>query len=77
MEQYISHSKDLIDHVQAVSDSPSDREQMLYVLGGLDGHYESTVTIVTNKKEVLTLDEFFTRMRTHDKYMESIQMLDS
>lgn len=49
---------------------------MLYVLGGLDGHFESMVTIITNKKWFLTLDELFTWMRTHDKQMERLQMSD-
>lgn len=50
---------------------------MLYVLGGLDGHFESMVTIITNKKWFFTLDELFTWMRTHDKQMERLQMSDS
>lgn len=40
MEQYISHSKDLINHILETGDNMSDREQMLYVLGGLDVDYE-------------------------------------
>lgn len=76
MGQYINHSKDMIDHLLVSRDTLSIRDQVLYVLRGLDGCYEFLVTIVTNKKKVLSLDELFNRMRTHDKQLERINILD-
>lgn len=58
MQQYISHSKDLIDHILTTGDNLSDKEQLLYVLGGLDVAYESLVTTITNKKRCLVFISF-------------------
>lgn len=38
-----------------VGDRTSDREQLLYVLVGLDSSYSSIVTSITSKKRVLSL----------------------
>lgn len=47
MEQYISTARDLIDHLMAIGDHLGDREQVLYVPGGLDVNYISIVTNIT------------------------------
>lgn len=50
MEQCIGTSKDLIDYILVAGDTLGDKEQVLYVLGGLDTNYTSIVTtIITHK----------------------------
>lgn len=54
---------------------------MLYILGGLEVGYESLVTNVTKKERMkewmISLDNIFTKMRTHDKHMEHMNLSDS
>lgn len=66
MEQYISVAKDLTDHILAAGDTISDREQILYVLGGLDSDYTSLVTTITSKKRILPLAKVSTCIRMHE-----------
>lgn len=67
MKQYISKSKDIIDHLLDASDTLSDKEHMIYVLGGLDANYTSLVTNIISKERILSLDEIYTRMRLHKR----------
>lgn len=69
MEQYINHSKDVIDHLLGGRDNINTQYHMIYVLKGLDGNYSSLVTTVT-KKRVLNLDKYFTKTRTLEKQIE-------
>lgn len=71
---YTSHSKDLIDHLFTIGDALSNRVQVLYMLGELDGGYKSPMITITNKKMVLSLDELFTRMRIYDMKMKCMNM---
>lgn len=54
MELYISVTKDLVDHFLATGDQISDREQILYVLGGLDQNYTSLKKNNNKQEENLT-----------------------
>lgn len=47
----------------------SDREQLLYDIGGLGSTYTSLVITIPNKKRVLGLDEVFTWVRTPERQL--------
>lgn len=66
VEQYANQCKDLINPLLIVDDFINDREQALYMLRGLEANYNSLMTNITNKKFVLGLDEFFTKMKTYE-----------
>lgn len=44
--------KGLILHIEATGGGISNREQVLYVLGGLGNDYASIITTITQKKHV-------------------------
>lgn len=67
MKEYISMENDLLDHIMVIGGIIFDREQMLYVIGGLDSNYTSLVKNITSKKSVISLDELFTRMRMYER----------
>lgn len=50
MDQYISKHMDLVDFLLPTGETLFDREQALYVIGGLDVNYTSLITNITNKK---------------------------
>lgn len=77
MDQYINHSKDLINHILVDGNVLTNIEKMLYVLSCLDSGYKSLVIPITNKKRVLSLEELFIRLRTHDKQLKRMNLPDS
>lgn len=74
MEKYICKAKDLIDHILVVGDHLNDHEKMLYILEGFDSNYVSLITNITSKKRVLGLDEVFTRLITHERQCEHMNV---
>lgn len=45
-----------INHLIAVGDTISEKEQIMYVIGGLDANYNSLITIVRHKDRQITLN---------------------
>lgn len=72
IEQYISKSNDLINHLLTVGDHLGGWEQVPYVLGGLGSNYIYLVTNIINKKRILRLDEIFTNMHIYESYRKHI-----
>lgn len=67
----------MIDHLYAIIDYISDPEQMLYVLRGLDSNFSPLVTNIIGKKRILSLDELFTCIRTHDQQQARMNSTDT
>lgn len=49
MENYINYCRDLINHLIAVGDTISEKEQIMYVIGDLDANYNSLIITVSDK----------------------------
>lgn len=76
IEQYISVAKDLKDYILAAGDKINDREQILYVLEGVDFNYTSLITTITNMKRILPPNKVFPRMRMHERQHERMHFSD-
>lgn len=74
MEQCISLEKKLVDHILEFVDIISNREHMLYVFEGLDSNYISLITNITNKKQILSLNDIFTCLRMHERQCKCMNL---
>lgn len=72
METNINTIRELINHLIARDEMISTREQVIYVLVGLDLEYTSLITNITNKKHLRSLDEVLSRMRTYEQQLQRI-----
>lgn len=66
METYISITKSLIDYVSITSDEISNRDQVLYILGGLGSDYACIIPTITQKKKVSSLSDLFSSLRIQE-----------
>lgn len=64
------YTKNLINCIVSASDDIFNKEQVLYVIGGLSLDYNTIVTIITQNEKVSSLDEIFTALRIHEEQQE-------
>lgn len=73
MNEYINQAKDIFNLLLAAADPISLREQVIYLVSGLNFDYNSLITTLTYKKKMPTLEEVFIMMRVHEQQVQRMQ----
>lgn len=72
MNEYINRTKHLFNLLSAAGDTISLREQVMYLIEGLNFGYSSLITNLTYKN---SLEEVFTMMRVHEQQIQRMNSL--
>lgn len=62
MNDYINKTKDLFNRLNVKGDTRTLKDQVMYLIGGLDYNYRSLITTLTYKKRILSFKEVFIMM---------------
>lgn len=63
----------IVDALTAVGDAVSPHEHMDVILEGLPEEYESTISLISSKSGLLTIDEVATWLLAHQARLEKFQ----
>lgn len=75
MSDFISRAKDLFNHLSVAGVQISLREQIMYLVNGLNFVYNSLITTITYKQKMPTLEEVFTMTHAHEQQIMTMHSL--
>lgn len=75
MDEYIEDEKKLFDLMSATSGYISSKEQILYLLRGMNLDYIYVITNIT-QKNIPSIDKVFSHLRKHKRQLARINLVD-
>nr|KYP37941.1 hypothetical protein KK1_040830 [Cajanus cajan] len=73
ISDYLLRIQSLVDSLTAIGDSVSSKEHLDIVLEGLPGEYESTVSLISSRFDVLSIEEVETLLLAHEFRLEKFK----